>query len=41
MKPWLFLSGLQRGISFDFNENWSPEQILAVVELLDELRQII
>jgi hypothetical protein len=41
MKPWLLPSGLQRGISFIIPDNWSPEQALAVIELLDDLREII
>lgn len=41
MKPWLLLSGLQRGIPFIIHDDWSPEQALAVVELLDDLREVI
>ena len=41
MKPWLLPSGLQRGIPFIIQDDWSPEQALAVVELLDDLREII
>ena len=41
MKPWLLPSGLQRGIPFIIPDDWSPEQALAVVELLDDLRHII
>ncbi|MFZ2301205.1 MAG: hypothetical protein WAW10_04955 [Gallionella sp.] len=41
MKPWLLPSGLQRGIPFIIQEDWSPEQALAVVELLDDLRGVI
>lgn len=41
MKPWLLPSGLQRGIPFLIQDNWSPEQALAVVELLDDLREMI
>ena len=41
MKPWLLPSGLQRGIPFIIPNDWSPEQALAVVELLDDLREII
>lgn len=41
MKPWRLPSGLQRGIPFIIQENWSPEQALAVVELLDDLREVI
>jgi len=41
MKPWLLPSGLQRGIPFLIQEDWSPEQALAVIELLDDLREVI
>lgn len=41
MKPWLLPSGLQRGIPFIVQDDWSPEQALAVVELLDDLRAVI
>lgn len=41
MKPWLLPSGLQRGIPFIIQDKWSPEQALAVVELLDDLREVI
>jgi hypothetical protein len=41
MKPWLLPSGLQRGIPFIIPDDWSPEQALAVVELLDDLHHII
>lgn len=41
MKPWLLPSGLQRGIPFIIQNDWSPEQALAVVELLDDLREMI
>ena len=41
MKPWLLPSGLQRGIPFIIPNDWSPEQAQAVVELLDDLREII
>lgn len=41
MKPWQLPSGLQRGIPFIVQEDWSPEQALAVVELLDDLREVI
>ncbi len=41
MKPWLLPSGRQRGIPFIIQDNWSPEQALAVVELLDDLREVI
>jgi hypothetical protein len=41
MKPWLLPSGLQRGIPFIIQQDWSPEQALAVIELLDDLREVI
>jgi len=41
MKPWLLPSGLQYGIPFIIPDDWSPEQTLAVFELLDDLRHII
>ena len=41
MKPWRLPSGLQRGIPFIIQEDWSPEQALAVIELLDDLREVI
>lgn len=41
MKPWLLPSGLKRGIPFIIQDDWSPEQALAVVELLDDLREAI
>ena len=41
MKPWLLPSGLQRGIPFLIPDDWSPEQALAAVELLDDLREVI
>lgn len=41
MKPWRLPSGLQRGIPFIIQDDWSTEQALAVVELLDDLREVI
>jgi hypothetical protein len=41
MKPWLLPSGLQRGIPFIIPDDWSPQQALAVIELLEDLRHII
>jgi len=41
MKPWLLPSGIQHGIPFLIQDDWSPEQALAVVELLDDLREMI
>lgn len=40
MKPNL-PSGLQWGTTFIIPDDWSPEQALAVFELLDDLRHII
>lgn len=34
-------SGLERGIAFIIQDDWSPEQALAVFELLDDLREVI
>ena len=41
MKPWRLPSGRQRGIPFILPDDWAPEQALAVVELLDDLRELI
>jgi hypothetical protein len=41
MKPRLLPSGLQRGTPFLIQEDWSPDQALAVIELLDDLREVI
>lgn len=41
MTPWLLPSGIQRGLPFILPDNWTPEQALAVVELLDDLREQI
>lgn len=41
MKPCLLPSGIQRGVPFIFPDNWTPAQALAVVELLDDLREMI
>ena len=41
MNPWLLPSGRQRGIQFIIQDDWSPEQALAVVELIDDLREAI
>ena len=38
MKPWLPPSGLRRGLPFAVDDTWTPEQALAVMELLDDLR---
>ena len=34
-------SGLRSGISLLIDKNWTTEQALAVVELLDDLREVI
>ena len=34
-------SGLQRGLELLIDPHWSPEQVMAVVELLDDLRDRI
>ena len=34
-------SGLHRGLELLINPNWSPEQAMAVIELLDDLRERI
>ena len=34
-------SGLRRGLELLVDPNWSPEQALAVIELLDDLRDRI
>ena len=41
MKPWHLPSGRPRGIPFLLPDDWTPEQALAVVELLDDLRERI
>ena len=41
MKPSLLPSGRQRGLAFILPDDWTPEQALAVVELLDDLRERI
>ena len=41
MKPWFLPSGAQHGIPFIIQDNWSPQQALAVIELLDDLREVI
>jgi hypothetical protein len=41
MKPWALPSGLQHGTPFILDPAWSPEQALAVIELLDDLREVI
>ncbi len=34
-------SGLHRGLDLLINPNWSPDQVTAVIELLDDLRDRI
>jgi hypothetical protein len=41
MKPWHQPSGLSRGLPFTVEATWTPEQALAVWELLDDLRERI
>ncbi len=41
MKPWHQPSGLSSGLSFTVDSTWTPEQALAVWELLDDLRDRI
>jgi hypothetical protein len=41
MKPIYQPSGLHQGITLLIDPHWSPEQAMAVVELLDDLRDLI
>lgn len=41
MKRYHQPSGLQRGLDLLIDSNWSPDQALAVIELLDDLRDKI
>ena len=41
MKRYYPPSGLRRGLEFLIDPDWSPEQALAVIELLDDLRDRI
>ena len=34
-------SGLQRGLPFLIQEDWTPAQACAVLELLDDLREVV
>ena len=34
-------SGLRSGIGLLIDKNWTPQQVAAVVELLDDLREVI
>lgn len=39
MSKWHQPSGLSTGLAFVVNSNWTPEQALAVWELLDDMRE--
>lgn len=41
MRTPLWPSGRTHGLSFIVPEDWTPEQALAVFELLDDLRELI
>jgi len=41
MKTYQQPSGLTKGLDFLIDSDWTPEQALAVVELLDDLRDRI
>ena len=41
MKPRHLPSGRQHGLPFIFAKDWTPEEALAVFELIDDLRQRI
>jgi len=41
MKNYYQPSGLNTGLEFLIDKNWTPEQALAVFELLDDLRERI
>lgn len=41
MTPYHPPSGLTRGIELLIDQNWTPEQALAVFELIDDLRERI
>ena len=41
MKRYYQPSGLQRGLELLIDPHWSPDQALAVIELLDDLRERI
>ena len=34
-------SGLQQGLAFLIQDDWTPAQACAVVELLDDLREVV
>jgi hypothetical protein len=41
MKPISLPSGRTRGLTFVVPNDWTPEQALAVFDLLDDLREVI
>lgn len=41
MKPWHQPSGLSSGLPFTVDATWAPEPALAVLELLDDLRDCV
>lgn len=41
MNPYHPPSGLRQGLDFLIQADWTPEQALAVIELLDDLRERI
>lgn len=41
MKAFPLPSGRTRGLNFFVPDDWTPEQALAVFELLDDLREVI
>ncbi len=41
MKPQLLPSGLQQGIALIIQNDWSTKQVVAVVELLADLQEVI
>ena len=41
MKRYYQPSGLQRGLELLIDPHWSPDQAMAVIELLDDLRERI
>lgn len=41
MKHWQLPSGLQQGLPLIIQKDWTTEQAVAVIELLDDLREVI
>lgn len=41
MKPWQLPSGLKQGLPLIVQRDWTGEQAVAVIELLDDLRAVI